>query len=154
MAVRKRSHIYVELFYPTCRGRLAGSCPRWWDLVKIVFFGIGAWASIRIFRCMGRQSMTAVMLPMTWVYAPVLAGFMLMTLRRDPGRLAELAERLHPSAQRPEQPVAGRLRREHLMVGILLLAMFLLLVIGAPIAISLAGSSLLFVPDHRPCPIS
>ncbi len=81
MAVRKRSHIYVEVFYrflPRSVGRAMSTAV---DIIKIVFFGVGAYLSIRIFPIMAQQRMASLALPMTWVYAPVLVGFVIMTLR-------------------------------------------------------------------------
>lgn len=81
MATRKRAHIYVEVFYrflPLPVGRAMSTAV---DIIKIVFFGVGAYLSVRIFPIMTRQYMTALLLPMSWVYAPVLVGFVIMTLR-------------------------------------------------------------------------
>ena len=81
MAVRKRNHIYVEVFYrylPPVIGRIMSTAV---DVIKVVFFGIGAYLSIRIMPIMEKQSMASLPLPMSYVYWPVLVGFVIMTLR-------------------------------------------------------------------------
>ena len=81
MAVRKRNHIYVEVFYrylPPKVGRVMSTLV---DIIKIIFFGIGAYLAIRIMPIMKNQRMASLKLPMTWVYWPVLIGFVIMTLR-------------------------------------------------------------------------
>ena len=81
MAVRKRNHIYVEVFYrylPPVVGRIMSTMV---DIIKIIFFGVGAYLSIRIMPLMARESMASLPLPMSYVYWPVLVGFVIMTLR-------------------------------------------------------------------------
>ncbi len=81
MATRKRAHIFVEIgyrFFPRKIGFIFSTLV---DIIKIVFFGICAYLSIRIFPIMMRQRMVTVSWPMAVVYAPVLVGFVLMTFR-------------------------------------------------------------------------
>ena len=81
MAVRKRGHIYVEVFYrflPPVVGRVMSTMV---DIIKIVFFGVGMYLSFRILPIMARQRMTALPYPMSYIYIPVLVGFVVMTIR-------------------------------------------------------------------------
>ncbi len=81
MAVRKRGHIYVEVFYrflPPLVGRVMSTMV---DIIKILFFAVGMYLSIRIIPIMKNQRMASLPLPMTYVYFPVMAGFIIMTIR-------------------------------------------------------------------------
>ena len=81
MAVRKNSHIFVEVFYRFIPRRMALIAARLVDLIKIVFFGIGTWLSWKIIPIMDHHRMVSVNLPMSWIYIVVFLSFLIMTLR-------------------------------------------------------------------------
>ena len=81
VAARKNGHIFVEAayrFFPRRTGRVLAVLT---DVIKIVFFGVCTYLSIKILPIMLRQRMTTVSWPMTVLYTPVLIGFIIMTLR-------------------------------------------------------------------------
>jgi TRAP-type C4-dicarboxylate transport system permease small subunit len=81
MAVRKNSHIFVEVFYRFMPRRLAMIAARVVDLIKIVFFGIGTWLCWKIIPIMADHRMVSINLPMSWIYMVVFLSFLIMTLR-------------------------------------------------------------------------
>ena len=81
MAVRKNSHIFVEVFYRFMPRRLAMIAARVVDLIKIVFFSIGTWLSWKIIPIMAKHRMVSINLPMSWIYKVVFLSFLIMTLR-------------------------------------------------------------------------
>ena len=81
MAVRKRTHIYVEIFYrvlPAVVGRVLSTLV---DVIKIVFFSIGSVLSWRVIPIMRVQRMVTVPWSMAVIYVVVLIGFTIMTIR-------------------------------------------------------------------------
>ena len=81
MAVRKNSHIFVEFFYryiPRWLGRVLVTLV---DLIRLFFFGMGAYLTWRLIPLMQNQRMASIDIPMSYMYYVVLAGFVLMTLR-------------------------------------------------------------------------
>ncbi|WP_319562825.1 TRAP transporter small permease [Marispirochaeta sp.] len=81
MAVRKRGHIYVEVFYRFLPPRVGRVMSTMVDIIKIIFFGVGMYLSFRIIPIMANQRMTALPYPMSYIYFPVLIGFVIMTIR-------------------------------------------------------------------------
>ncbi len=81
IAARKNAHIYVEAGYRFLPRKLGFLLSTLTDLIKIVFFGICSYLSVKIMPIMSREFMTTVMWPMSYLYVFVLAGFVLMTLR-------------------------------------------------------------------------
>ncbi len=81
MAVRKNSHIFVEVFYRFMSPGLGMIAARLVDIVKIVFFGIGTWLSWKIVPIMTNHRMVSINLPMSWIYIVVFISFLIMTLR-------------------------------------------------------------------------
>jgi TRAP-type C4-dicarboxylate transport system permease small subunit len=81
MAVRRNSHIFVEVFYRFIPPALGMIAARLVDIVKIVFFGIGTWLSWKIIPIMAEHRMVSVNLPMSWIYIAVFVSFLIMTLR-------------------------------------------------------------------------
>ena len=105
MAVRKRNHIYVEVFYrylPRVVGRVMSTMV---DFIKIIFFGIGAYLSIRIMPVMRGQSMASLPLPMSYVYWPVLIGFVIMTIRSVQIAWEHLGNGYIPVINDPDNPL-------------------------------------------------
>jgi TRAP-type C4-dicarboxylate transport system permease small subunit len=81
IAARKRAHIYMEFgyrFFPKTIGFIMSTAV---DIIKIVFFGMCTYLSIKILPIMFRQRMTTVPFSMGLVYSAVLIGFVLMTYR-------------------------------------------------------------------------
>ena len=81
MAVRKNSHVQVVFFYRWFPRPLARALSTTVDVVVIVFFGLCAWISWKLLRVMQTQQMASVDVSMAWMYAVVLAGFVLATFR-------------------------------------------------------------------------
>jgi TRAP-type C4-dicarboxylate transport system permease small subunit len=81
MAVRRNSHIFVEVFYRFVPPALGMIAARVVDIVKIVFFGTGTWLSWKIIPIMADHRMVSVNLPMSWIYKVVFFSFLIMTLR-------------------------------------------------------------------------
>ena len=81
MAVRKNSHVQMEFLYRWLPRPLARSLSTLVDLIGIVFFGTCAVISWKLQRVMQTQQMASVDVSMGWMYAVVLIGFILATLR-------------------------------------------------------------------------
>ena len=81
MAVRRNTHIQVEFIYrylPPAMGRLLSTAV---DIVRILFLGYASWLAIDLVPRMHNLQMTVIDWPMSYVYAFVAAGFVLMTFR-------------------------------------------------------------------------
>jgi len=80
-AARKQGHIFVEFGYRFFPKKVAFLMSTLADIVKIVFFGMCTYLSIKIMPIMSRQKMVTVPLSMGLLYGAVLVGFALMTFR-------------------------------------------------------------------------
>jgi|tagenome__1003787_1003787.scaffolds.fasta_scaffold19656403_2 TRAP-type C4-dicarboxylate transport system permease small subunit len=81
IAVRKNSHIHVELLYlllPKAAGRVLATLV---DVLRIGFLIFLLWSGIRIYAVMQTQYMTVVEVPMSVLYGVVLAGIAIMLVR-------------------------------------------------------------------------
>ena len=81
IAARKRAHIYMEFayrFFPRKVGLFFSTLV---DIIKIIFFGMCTYLSIKILPIMARQRMVTVPYSMGLIYGAVLIGFILMTFR-------------------------------------------------------------------------
>lgn len=81
IAARKRAHIYMEFayrFFPKKVGFILSTLV---DIIKILFFGMCTYLSIKILPIMSRQRMVTVPYSMGLIYGAVLIGFVLMTFR-------------------------------------------------------------------------
>jgi TRAP-type C4-dicarboxylate transport system permease small subunit len=81
MSVRRNTHIQVEFLYrflPASAGRVLSTFV---DLVRVAFLGYASWLAITLVPRMHNLNMTVVDFPMSYVYAVVAAGFVLMTFR-------------------------------------------------------------------------
>ena len=81
MAVRKRTHIYVEFFYrllPKWAGKILARAV---DIISTAFFAVASLLSIRVLPIMQRQRMVSLNIPLSVIYWVVTAGFIAMTLR-------------------------------------------------------------------------
>jgi TRAP-type transport system small permease protein len=81
LAVRKNSHVHVEFFYRWFPRPLARALSTLVDLVRVVFFALCAWITWKLQKVMQAQQMASIDVSMGWMYAVVLAGFVLMTFR-------------------------------------------------------------------------
>ena len=80
-ALRKRTHIYVEVFYrllPAWAGKILS---RIVDIITIAFFAAASIISIRLIPIMSRQRMVSINIPLSVIYWVVTAGFIAMTFR-------------------------------------------------------------------------
>ncbi|HOV38044.1 MAG TPA: TRAP transporter small permease [Spirochaetales bacterium] len=81
IAAKKNAHIYVEAGYRFLPRKIGFIMSTIVDIIKIVFFGICSYLSIKILPLMAAEYMTSVFLPMSYLYIPVLIGCVMMTLR-------------------------------------------------------------------------
>lgn len=81
ISVRKNNHIQVDVFYQFMPRRMGRVLSTAMDLVKIAFFGYGAWLTWVLTDRIGTQRMAIVDLPIGLLYGVVLFGFVMMTWR-------------------------------------------------------------------------
>ncbi|GAB4223760.1 MAG: TRAP transporter small permease [Spirochaetales bacterium] len=81
IAARKRAHIYMEFAYRFFPKRLGFFLSTLVDILKVLFFGMGTYLSIKILPIMAKRRMITLPLSMGLIYAVVLIGFVLMTFR-------------------------------------------------------------------------
>ena len=81
IAVRKRSHIYVEVFYRLLPKWAGKTLSRVVDIITVAFFAVASTLSIRVIPIMSRQRMVSVDVPLSVVYWVVTVSFTIMTLR-------------------------------------------------------------------------
>lgn len=82
LGVIKNNHIQVDFFYrymPPAMGRAMATAV---DVARIAFFAAAVVLTVMMMLKLGSNSrMTMIDLPMNWVYATALLGFVLMTAR-------------------------------------------------------------------------
>jgi TRAP-type C4-dicarboxylate transport system permease small subunit len=81
MSVRRNNHIQVDYFYrlmPRAMGRVFSIGV---DLIRCLFLGYACWLTWLLLNRIGRQPMAVIDLPVGWVFAAMLFGFVLMFLR-------------------------------------------------------------------------
>lgn len=81
MAVRRNANIRVEALHAFLPQRMSRALLAIVDVVVVLFFGYGAVICFKLVRLMHQQSMAVIDLPMSVLYAVVLVGFVVMTLR-------------------------------------------------------------------------
>jgi len=81
IGVRKNAHIHVEFFYRFLSRPIARVLSTLVDLVRTAFFIYATVLSYKIIGIMHTQHMTAVDVPMSVIYAVVLAGFAFASIR-------------------------------------------------------------------------
>ncbi len=81
LAVRRRAHIAVEFFHNTLPLGASNLLLLVADLISIAFYAYAAWLAWLMVGLMGTQQMAVIDLPMSWLYATVLAGLGVMALR-------------------------------------------------------------------------
>lgn len=81
MCVRRSRHIHVDFIYRYLPRRAARALSTLIDLVRVAFFGYGAWLVWKYASLIPDEMMTTVNLPKSWVFNAVLLAFALMTLR-------------------------------------------------------------------------
>ncbi|HSK41645.1 MAG TPA: TRAP transporter small permease [Arenibaculum sp.] len=81
MAVRRRAHIAVEFFHTMLPARASALLYSVCDLVSVAFYAYAAWLAWRMIGLMQTQRMAVIDLPMSVLYAVVLAGLVMMTVR-------------------------------------------------------------------------
>jgi TRAP-type transport system small permease protein len=82
IGVVKNNHIQVDFFYRYMPRRLGRVMATAVDIMRIAFFAAAAVLTVMMMLKLGSNSrMTLVDLPMNWVYATCLLGFVAMTLR-------------------------------------------------------------------------
>lgn len=81
VSVRKNNHIHVDFLYRYLPRPVTRVMSTFVDLFRIAFFGYAAWLTFLLMQRIGAQRMAVVDLPIGLMYAVVLAGFVLMTLR-------------------------------------------------------------------------
>ena len=81
MAVRKFSHIHVEFLYVYMPRRLAYVLSVIVDVVRIAFFGFGAYLGYKVTVIMDTQRMVIIDWPMSIVFGACTFGLLLMMVR-------------------------------------------------------------------------
>jgi TRAP-type C4-dicarboxylate transport system permease small subunit len=81
IGARKNSHIFMEAGYRFFPRKLGFFFSTLTDIIKVLFYGICAYLSVKIMPIMSREYFTTVLWPMSILYIPVLVGFVLMTYR-------------------------------------------------------------------------
>ena len=81
LAVRRRAHIAVEFLHNYLPLGASNALLLVCDLVCIGFYAYSAWLAWLMVGLMGTQQMAVIDLPMSWLYAAVLAGLGVMSLR-------------------------------------------------------------------------
>ena len=81
MAVRRNTHIQVEFIYRYLPAPVGRALSTFVDLVRIAFLAYASWLAIDLVPRMHNLQMTVIDWPMSYVYAFVAAGFVLMTFR-------------------------------------------------------------------------
>ena len=101
ISVRKNNHIQVDVFYQFMPQRMARVLSTAMDVVRIAFFGYGAWLTWLLTSKIGSQRMAIVDLPIGLLYGVVLFGFVMMTWRAI-GVTIENWKRGYSVLERPE----------------------------------------------------
>ena len=141
MCVRLSRHIQVDLIFRYLPHLPARALSTVIDLIRIAFFGYAIKLVWQFIQIIGDERMTTIKFPKGFVYYAVLLGFVLMFAALDPGRGRELAAGLlHPGAPRRIRR-NGRLRAMLLLLG----GFLLLMLIGLPVALAMAVSSLVYI---------
>ena len=99
LAVRRRAHIAVEFFHNYLPLGASNALLLVADLLCIGFYAYSAWLAWLMVGLMGTQQMAVIDLPMSWLYAAVLAGLCVMALRSV--HSAWLRFQLRRTARRP-----------------------------------------------------
>ncbi|WP_431857531.1 TRAP transporter small permease [Azospirillum sp.] len=81
LAVRRRAHIAVEFVHNYLPLGASNAVLLLADLVCIGFYAYSAYLAWLMVGLMGTQQMAVIDLPMSWLYAAVLAGLCVMSLR-------------------------------------------------------------------------
>ena len=82
IGVVKNNHIQVDFFYRYMPARMARVMATVVDVLRVGFFGAAVVLTLLMMQKLGSNSrMTLIDLPMNYVYAVCLLGFVLMTLR-------------------------------------------------------------------------
>ena len=79
--IRRGSHIHIDFFYRVFPGWIMRIVAVLVDLGRIAFLGYAAYLTWRLMSLIGRQPMSVIDIPIGVVYAVMLLGLVLMTLR-------------------------------------------------------------------------
>ena len=81
IAVRKNTHIYIELVYHFLPTRAAKFLAGLVDLLRTVFLVIATFLAWQVTSQMGGQRMSVMPFPMSYVYGVVMVAFAMMSVR-------------------------------------------------------------------------
>jgi TRAP-type C4-dicarboxylate transport system permease small subunit len=81
IAVRKNTHIYIELVYHFLPGRAAKALAGVVDVLRTAFLVIATWLAWAVTSQMGGQRMSVMPYPMSYIYGVVTLAFALMAIR-------------------------------------------------------------------------
>lgn len=81
MGARRNSHIHVEFLYRYLPQAVGRALSTFVDIARVLFLAYASWLAIALVPRMNNLGMTVVDLPMSYVYAFVALGFVLMTFR-------------------------------------------------------------------------
>ena len=142
VVTRKKTHIAVELLGNLMKpGRLRTALFALVDIVTLTFMGLLAYFSISITERMQAQTMTVFDLPMSLVYGGVAFGCFLMVIRQAVTVWTHARQRWQRADDYTHQ-IPARLRAKPMLV--LMLVFLTALLVGVPVFIALAGSSLIY----------
>ena len=148
ISVRKNNHIQVDYFYrlmPRPSGRTLSTAV---DVGRCAFLGYAVWLSYQLTQRIGGQRMAIVELPMGLVFGAMTFGFALM-FWRSLGVAWRHWEDGYSVLERPEIALddkGGTGRGGSEMTGTGMMGVFLaFMASGVPVAIAMAGASLVYV---------
>ena len=81
MAVRRNTQIQVEFVYRYLPAPVGRALSTFVDIVRILFLAYASWLAVDLVPRMHNLQMTVIDWPMSYVYAFVALGFVLMTFR-------------------------------------------------------------------------
>jgi TRAP-type C4-dicarboxylate transport system permease small subunit len=81
IAVRKNTHIYIELVYHFLPTRIAKGLAALVDLLRTAFLVVATYLAWRVTAQMGGQRMSVMPFPMSYIYGVVTLAFALMAVR-------------------------------------------------------------------------
>ncbi len=147
MCVRTSRHIHVDVLYhylPPAAGKYLALAV---DVIRVGFFAYASWLMWRYVSIVARERMATVNLPRHSFFYLVFAGFVLMFLRSGPG-LRPNYRRGYSVLEHPDAFDSSGSLTMLLLVG----GFLVLMLIGVPVAVSMAVASVLYLVVYGVAP--
>ncbi len=155
-AVRRTRHIHVDFLYRLIPAKAGRALSTLVDVVRIVFFAVAVVLTIEMMTRMGSLQMTIIDLPMNLVYGVCAVGLRarLRSARcrcasRTGGAASACSSGPSTRSRRPSNDDERHARSPQsdatAMTGALLTSFLALMVTGIPVAIAMAGASLIYI---------